>query len=151
MEQNKVNESKGTIRLVDLLGLFVKKFKAIVIVSLIVAIIAGSLGAVLDVMDSECVAEVNVQVSPVDESDRLLMNLRSGRFAEQLLLEENGLPPKSECNAEDYEKALDAIKAFEDAREKRWNKHVENATFHMTEIENTYKRLEAEYDEALAL
>ena len=151
MEQNKVNTNKEPLYWGDLLKLFAKKLKPILIIGLVFAILGGALGVMLASMNATCTAEIKLAVTPMDDSDRLLFNLRSGRFAETLLLEENGLPAKDKCDAEDYDAALKAIEAYEDARERRWNKYVETTIFHMNDIETTYKRLENEYTVALEL
>ena len=151
MEQNKVNENREPIRGIDLLRLFTKKLKPIIIIGLVFAIVGGVAGVLLTSLGATYVAEVKISVTPIDDSDRLLFNLRSGRFAEVLLLEENGLPPKAQCNAEDYDEALKALEAYEDARERRWDKYVESSLFHMTDIDTTYKRLESEYNAAFEL
>lgn len=151
MEQNKVNEKKEPLYWGDLLRLFAKKIKPIIIIGLIFAIIGGTAGVFLNSVGGNYTAEVKISVTPIDDTDRLLFNLRSGRFAELLLLEENGLPPKSECNAEDYDAALKALNAYEDARAKRWDKYVETTVFHMNDIDTTYKRLENEYLAAFEL
>ena len=146
MEQN-----KNTLYGSDLIKLFAKKFKVLLIVGLVAAIIGGGLGVLFTSLRAEYRAEINISVSHVDDSNKLLYNLRSGRFAELLLLEANGLPAKEKCNAADYDKALEAIEAFESAREKRLEKYIEMSNYHMTDIESTYKRLEAEYLEAFEL
>ena len=144
MEQN-----KNTLYGSDLIKLLFKKFKLIVIVGLIAAIVGGCIGALLTSFRAEYTAEINISVTPVDDSDKLLFDLRSGRFAETLLLDENGLPKNG--SGEDYNNALKAIKAYEEAREKRWEKYLEKTNYHISDIESAYKRLEAEYTEAFNL
>ena len=41
--------------------------------------------------------------------------MNSDSFAEKLLLDENGLPPKAECDEDDYNNAKDKVKAYNDA------------------------------------
>ena len=149
--ENKNNETKTMICASDLVNLFASKFKVIVIIGLIVAILGGGWGVLFTSINAKYRAEINISVSPVDNSDRLLFDLRSGRFAETLLLEENGLPAEDKCDPKDYANALAAIKAFEEARELRWEKYVEKSNHHVTDVENTYKRLLAEYEEAFNL
>ena len=149
--ENKNNENKAMICASDLVKLFANKFKIMVIIGLIAAIIGGGIGVLFTSLNAKYRAEINISVTPVDNSDRLLFDLRSGRFAETLLLEENGLPAKDKCDPKDYANALAAIEAFEEARELRWKKYVEKTTHHVTDVENTYKRLLAEYEEAFNL
>ena len=151
MEQNMVNENKAKLCVSDLIRLFFKKLKVIVIIALICGIIGGALGVYFAIDNAQYTAELNIYVSPLDDTDVLLNDLRSGRFAELLLLDENGLPPKASCNAKDYENALAALKVYEDARERRWQKHVEASEHHITDVESTYKRLEEEYTRVFEL
>lgn len=151
MEQNMVNEGKVKLYGSDLLKLFFKKLKLMIVFALIGAVIGGCLGGYLAIKNADYTAEMKIVVTPVDDTDALLNNLRLDRFAESLLLDENGLPPKADCNAKDYEAALLAVNAYEEARAERWDKYVEFSTHHITDIENNYKRLLTEYQEAFEL
>ena len=146
MEQNKTGTGKATVYLGDLLKLFVKKFKVILIVGIVVAIIGGALGGITAAMESAYVAELSISVSPIDDSDRLLFNLRTGRFAETLLLEENGLPPKDMCNAADYEAAVKALAEYDAAREARREKYYELSSYYTAVVDSKYNSLKTEYD-----
>ncbi|MBE6693966.1 MAG: hypothetical protein E7589_04310 [Ruminococcaceae bacterium] len=146
MEQNKTGTGKATVYLGDLLKLFVKKFKMILIVGIVVAIIGGAIGGVSAAMGSEYVAELSISISPIDDSDRLLFNLRTGRFAETLLLEENGLPPKDKCNAADYAAAVKALDEYEAAREARREKYYEMSSYYTAVVDSKYNSLKTEYD-----
>ena len=148
--ENMNNENKKTFYVSDLLKLLVKKAKVLCIVAVVAAILGGGIGAVFAYDAAEYTAELDISVTPVDDSGALLNSLRSGRFAELLLLDKNGLPPKAACDKTDYENALAAIKAFDSAREKKHEKYIELSMHHITDVENTYKRLEEEYKLAFA-
>ncbi len=151
MEENKMNENKVRLYVSDLIKLFFKKLKVMIIAAVIFGILGGCLGVFLAVKNAQYTGTLDIYVSHLDDTDVLLNDLRSGRFAEKLLLEKNGLPPKAECNSKDYNAALDALSAYAKAREDRLLKDIELSEFHMIDIENTYKRLEAEYKEAFDL
>ena len=145
MEENSVNE----VTLFDLMKLFKKKLKALVVIGLIVAILGGVVGAFVTVTDAVYSAELEVYMTPADGSDRLLYDLRSGRFAEQLLLEKNGLPAKELCNAANYESAEKALKELADIRQKRIDKHEEISRYYTSDIEYQYTVLTNEYNNIL--
>lgn len=151
MENNVVKENRSNLYGIDLIKLFFKKLKIMCVIALVGAIIGGVLGAGLAVMNTKYTAELNISVTPVDDTNALLHSLRSGRFAERLLLDDKGLPPKEKCDSADYQKALDAVNAVEALREKKNDKYVESILFRTGEIENTYKTLKEQYDEAFAL
>lgn len=145
MEENSVNE----VSLLDLMKLFKKKFKALVVIGLIFAIIGGAVGALITVIDATYSAELEVYMTPADGSDRLLYDLRSGRFAEQLLLEKNGLPAKELCNAADYAAAEEALAKMAEIRQQRIDKKEEIARYYTSDIEHQYAVLSNEYNNIL--
>ena len=147
MEEN----SKASVTLVDLVRLFKKKFVLLVVVALLAAIVGGALGAFLNVRATTYMAEIEISVFPTDGSNGLLYLLRSGRFAEQMLLQENGLPPKDQCNAADYEAAEKALAELAAARAQRVEKYEEASRHYVTDVEYVYKALTEEYNSVLTL
>lgn len=147
MEEN----SKASVTFVDLIKLFQKKFKVLVVVGLLAAILGGLCGAFLTVQATTYRAEIEISVSPTDGSDDILYFLRSGRFAEQMLLEENGLPARDECNAADYDAALKLLEELDVIRRQRIEKNKEVARHYISDVENHYKGLTDEYNGVLTL
>ena len=147
MEEN----SKNAVTLVDLVKVFQKKFKALIVVALLAAILGGVLGGFFTVRATAYCADMEISVSPTDDGDALLYMLRSGRFAEQLLVEKNGLPPKDQCNAEDYDAALKALEELEAIRALRMEKYEEFSRHYVTDVEHVYKALTEEYDGVLTV
>lgn len=142
---------ENVISLVDLVNVFKKKFVKIVIFAVIAAIIGGAVGGLMTVLNATYNAELEIYVTPADGSDRLLYDLRSGRFAEQLLLEKTGLPAKDKCNAADYDAALKALEELADIRQKRIDKHEEISRYYTSDIEHQYSVLSSEYDRILGV
>ena len=147
MEENNTKE----ISLIDLIKLFQKKFKALVLIALIAAIIGGAAGVFLNITGATYSADLEIYMTPADGSDRLLYDLRSGRFAEQLLLEENGLPAKELCNAADYETAERLLTELEVIRQARIDKHEEISRYYTSDIEHQYSVLTNEYNNILSV
>lgn len=145
MEQNK----NTPIRVGDLLTLFVKKIKLLIVIGLIFAILGGAWGGLMDSLSMRYNAVIDISISPADETDVLLYDLRSGSFAEKLLLEKNGLPKKELCDPEDYNAALKALAEYETAREKRLEKYYELSYYYTAPIENKYQTLKNDYNEIL--
>jgi primosomal protein N'' len=147
MEENNTKE----ISLIDLIKLFQKKFKALVLIALIAAIVGGAAGVFLNITGATYSADLEIYMTPADGSDRLLYDLRSGRFAEQLLLEENGLPAKELCNAADYEAAERLLTELEVIRQARIDKHEEISRYYTSDIEHQYAVLTNEYNNILSV
>ena len=143
--------AENTVSFIDLVNLFKKKFVKIVIIAVIAAIIGGAVGGLMAVLNATYDAELEIYVTPADGSDRLLYDLRSGRFAEQLLLEKTGLPAKDKCNAADYDAALKALEELADIRQKRIDKHEEISRYYTSDIEHQYSVLSSEYDRILGV
>lgn len=117
MEQNVENNAKKELTILDLWKIFRNNIVLLIVIALIGAIAIGALGGCLAYFNKTYSATLNFSVSHSDSTDALLYNLQSESFAEKLLLDENGLPPKEECDAKDYEAALAAVKAFDKLRE----------------------------------
>ena len=146
-----MEENNNVITLVDLVSLFRKKFKLLVVIGLLVAIVSGVCGGFLAVRGAVYKAEIEFSISPSAKYEPFLYYLRSGRFAEQMLLQENGLPPKDQCNAADYDAALVALQQLAAIRDQRIEKSREINRFYTADIENRYKLLTDEYNEIYGL
>ena len=144
-----MEDNTSTISLVDLVNVFKKNFVKILIVGIVAALLGGVLGGVLTLTKITYTAELEIYVTPADGSDRLLYDLRSGRFAEQLRLEKNGLPAKEKCNAADYDAAVEALDKFAQIRQDRIDKRDEINRYYTSDIENKYSVLESEYNSIL--
>lgn len=141
MEQN----TKKEINIVDLWQVFTKNIVLLIVVALIGTVICGAVGGVLAYVNVSYETTLKFSVSPTDDTDALLYNLQSEAFAEKLLLEENGLPEKSECDPEDYAAALAAIEAFDAAREQKRALRREYNRLQITVVELRMKYYDQEY------
>ena len=141
MEQN----TKKEINIVDLWQVFTKNVVLLIVIALVGAIICGAVGGVLAYVNVSYETTLKFSVSPTDDTDALLYNLQSEAFAEKLLLEENGLPEKSECDPEDYAAALAAIEAFNAAREQKRALRREYNRLQITVVELQMKYYDQEY------
>lgn len=148
MDQNMNNQIENEITLLDLFRLFVSKWKIIVIAALVLAIIGGVYGGFSSKAAPTYETTISFNLSPSDSTDSLLYNLQSESFAEKLLLEENGLPPVEECNAEDYAAAVEAMKVFEEARAKKAELRLELNRFQTSAVQHEYDRLKDAYKSA---
>ena len=141
MEQN----TKKEINIVDLWQVFTKNVVLLIVIALVGAIICGAVGGALAYVNVSYETTLKFSVSPTDDTDALLYNLQSEAFAEKLLLEENGLPEKSECDPEDYAAALAAIEAFDAAREQKRALRREYNRLQITVVEFQMKYYDQEY------
>lgn len=62
--------------------------------------------------------KLEFRVSHTTGTDNLVPLLKSESFAERLLLDNNGLPPKEECDPDDYDTALSSINAYNECKQK---------------------------------
>ncbi len=146
-----MDQNTNNITLVDILKLFKGKFVKMVCVALVVGIIAASLGAGLVFVSADYSGSVLLHLSPQDASRSILSLVSSDRFAEMLLLDEYGLPPKEDCDEAAYNEALEAAKAYFAAREKRieLSKEDELFAYSFALVEQRYKNLDEEYTRLL--
>ncbi len=119
MENNIDNNVKKEITIADLWNIFKSNMVLLIVIALVGGIVVGAVGGILTCFNKTYTATLKFSVSHSDSTDALLYNLQSEYFAEKLLLDENGLPPKEECDAQDYEAALAAVKAFDALREQK--------------------------------
>lgn len=150
MEDNTQVTVAKELTLFDVFAALRKKVKLIVCVTLVAAVIGGVLGGVMSMLWSSYGAIISFHVSPYDGSDSLLYKLQSESFAERLLLDENGLPPKDECDPEDYENAVKAIEALNVARAKKLelSREIGMLPYSLAIIEEEYERLTQAYNNA---
>ncbi len=147
MDQNNKTGNTDTLSFVDIVRMFKGKLKLLICVALIGAVI-GALAGVLITRNSYVYGgEITFYLVPGDDSQALLPLLRSESFAEKLLLEDNGLPPKAECNTNDYQAALDALKVLEEARELNRELYRKHTVMPLTVavVEDEYKNYADEY------
>jgi len=117
MEQN-TNKTTPLFTGTDIVALLVNKLRAIICISLIIAIVAGGVVALFQVQNLTYGNTVDFYLSKIDETKSLLPLLQSESFAEKLLLDEYGLPEElaGTGNAK-YERAKAAVVAFNESRE----------------------------------
>ena len=114
MEQN-TNTAKE-ITFGDLCRLFAGKWVLFLVLALVFGFVGGAFGLVSAFDNRTYSTTLTFNISDSTNSDDLLYLLRSEKFAETLLLEENGLPKKENCNAADYAAAEAALKKVNDLR-----------------------------------
>jgi capsular polysaccharide biosynthesis protein len=153
MEQNVQVNDTAEITIFDIFSALRKKLKLIICLTLIAAVIGGALGCVISIFTSSYGAVVSFHVSSFDDSDSLLYNLQSEAFAEKLLLDENGLPPKDQCDAAAYEEALNAINALNEARKEKYDlrREINMLPYSLSIIEEEYARLSSAYNNAYSV
>ncbi|MBQ4091030.1 MAG: hypothetical protein IJC64_01800 [Clostridia bacterium] len=118
METTKNNTSAPLLSGVDIVSIILKKWKLIVCLSLILAVVASAGVFVLVKVGTTYGNSVDFYLSRKDSRKVLLPILQSESFAEKLLLDEYGLPEElAGTNNEQYEEAKAAVIAFREARE----------------------------------
>lgn len=146
MDQNKIEATKPEITFVDILRMFRGKLKVMICVMLIVAVIGAAAGVLLAQLTASYGAEITFYLMPGESSQALLPILKSEAFAEKLLLDENGLPPREECHPTHYDNALKAVEAENAARAERFRLYREITAYpyQMAMIEEQYTNLNNE-------
>lgn len=119
MEQNSHSENNSPLSLAETLGMFKGKLKIFVTLILITAVVAAAVSFVWLSINADYGATLTFYLTPDDSSNALLPLLQSESFSETLLLDSNGLPPKDDCDPDDYNAALTAINEFNSARAER--------------------------------
>lgn len=146
MNKNDTRETNDALYLSDLWKIFASKWKMYVIVAVLAAILGGVYGFFKTNFEVTYDTVISFNLSPSDSTDALLYNLQSEMFSEKLLLEENGLPPKDQCNEKDYNAALKAIKEFEDTRAEKAELKKKLDGVQTSVEENHYNNLLKEYN-----
>jgi len=153
MEQN-TNTAKE-ITFGDLCRLFAGKWVLFLILALVFGFVGGAFGVVSAIDNRTYGATLTFNISDSQNSDDLLYLLRSESFAEKLLLEENGLPKKEDCDAADYaaaEAALGRIESIRAEREKLIDQIARlRVEFHpisqeLSRLDTNYKNIQAILD-----
>ena len=163
--QNRTN-TQDEITLADIIRMFRGKAKILICVFLIAAIIGGAAGVFSAFISSAYGADIKFYINPGANTQSLLEHLKSDAFAERLLLNEYGLPEKSE-GYKGYAEAESAVKEMLEARDNvillykevtDFNysvstdpdaKAYEKITYH--EIEKRHEELVAKYEAYHAL
>ncbi len=118
MDQNKIETTNNEVTFVDILRMFRGKLKVLICIALIAAAVGAVAGVAITALGATYGGEITFYLVPSEYSQSLLPILKSESFAEKLLLDENGLPPREYCDASDYDAALKAVLAQKDAADK---------------------------------
>ncbi len=147
MDRKDQQNNSQTVTLADILMIFKGKLVKLLCLALVAFIIGAALGVLKTQLDMSYGADIEFHLIPGDASTHLLPLLRSDSFAEKLLLDENGLPPKEICNEKDYNAAFDAVKAAADARKYKQELTVELARipYEINVISDAYQNIVDEY------
>ena len=145
-------QNKGELDLLDLLKMLFAKWKTILCVALIAAIIGGALGAAITLLGKRNFGtQVEFYITPSSPDSHILHLLSSERFAEKLLLDENGLPENAQ--GEDYDAALEAKRAYDEANKKlaEAKKASKEASRELAVAQKTYEEKQKTYEDAYNL
>ncbi len=102
-------KNNDMISFANIVKLLLSKKRLIICIALIVALLAGALGAIFSPGNTYG-ADIDFYVSGGTLDERMLSLLRSKLFTEKLLLDENGLT--GDKNSETYKAALSAKEAY---------------------------------------
>ncbi len=145
---NNINEETH-FSFLDLVKPLKGRGRAILSLAIIASLLGGVIGLIVALCTRNYGSQLQFKYSPYAESLDLIYVLNTESFAERLLLDENGLPPRSMCDAESYDKALAAIQKAEETRQAKrdaYEKYKKLAyELNFVEIEREYKYLEDEY------
>ena len=144
--------SNNELDLMDLLKILISKIKIIVCVALIAAIVGGAIGAAITFLSKrDFGTQVEFYITPGSPDSEILHLLSSERFAEQLLLDENGLPHGSEGEAHDA--AVVAKQAADAALIKldEAKKASKEAPRELAVVQKTYEEKQKAYDDVYNL
>jgi len=146
MDQNKIEATKPEITFVDILKMFRGKLKLLICVTLIFAVLGAGAGVFASYLTTPYGAEITFYLLPGESSQALLPILKSDAFAEKLLLDENGLPPRAECDPTQYDEALKAVEAENAARAERLRlyREVSAYPYSLAIIQGEYDKLNSE-------
>ena len=114
--KNSVQNQKNELDLIDLLKVLLSKIKLIVCIALIATFIGGALGAIITLLGKrDFGTQVEFYITRGASDSQILHLLASERFAEKLLLDENGLPENT--SGAEYDAAIAAKEAADAAVE----------------------------------
>lgn len=154
MEENIQGGAVKELTGVDMLVAIRKRLKVIICITLVAAILGGALGFALAYSESSYGAVISFNVSPYDGSDSLLYKLQSEWFAEKLLLDKNGLPPRDECTDKAAcDKVVESIATLDELREKKieLNRKRSLLPYSLAIIEEEYARRVQAYNNAYSI
>lgn len=149
MDQNTQNNATRPVTFVDVIRMFKAKTVIIIVCIALVAAIAGGIAGFLFFENSITYgAEITFYLTSKDGTHALLPLLNSDSFAEKLLLNEYGLPEdKASCNEEDYNAAVETVKAYNEALKIKHEhaKFAETLPAQVAEKRSIYESNLAEY------
>ena len=107
--------------LLEIIRILLSKAKMLVCIALIAAIVGGAFGGIMTLLGREYGTQVEFYITPFPANSTVLRLLSSERFAEKLLLDENGLPENSSGAEDDAALAAKleydaAAKAYSEAK-----------------------------------
>lgn len=146
--KNSVQNQKKELDLIDLLKVLLSKLKLIICIALIAAFVGSALGAVITLIGKrDFGTQVEFYISSGDPDSQILHLLSSERFAEKLLLDENGLP--ANMTGEDYDAALKAKQEADAAAEVlvEAKKAAKEAPRELAVAQKTYEEKSKAYDD----
>ena len=105
MKDNVANRNEE-LDLFEIIRILLSKVKMLACIALIAAIVGGAFGGIMTLLGREYGTQVEFYITPFPANSTVLRLLSSERFAEKLLLDENGLPENS--SGAEYDAALAA-------------------------------------------
>lgn len=163
--QNRTN-SQDEVTFAEIVRMFRGKLKVLICVALVAAIVGGAAGVLSSKFSEVYGSDIEFYLSPETNTQALLQYLKSDAFAERLLLNEYGLPEKSE-GYKGYAEAESAVKEMLEARDEviRLNKEYSDFNYSVStdpnakayekitlnEIEKQHEKLVAQYEAYYAL
>ena len=145
-------QNNNELDLLDLLKMLLSKLKLIICIALVAAIVGGALGAVITIFGKHSFGtQVEFYITPSSPDSHVLHLLSSERFAEKLLLDENGLPKNA--SGEAYEEALAAKEAYDKANEDlaEAKKASKEAPRELAIAQKTYEEKQKAYEDVYNL
>ena len=147
-----VHDQHTELDLLDLLKILLAKVKLIVCIALVAAILGGAFGFAFTLIGNhDFGTRIEFYITPNAPDSQILHLLSSERFAEKLLLDENGLPEGS--SGAEYDAALAAkleSKAADLALAEA-KKASKSAPRELAAIQKTYEEKQRAYDDAYNL
>ncbi|MBP3315043.1 MAG: hypothetical protein J6M03_04390 [Clostridia bacterium] len=144
-----VHDQHSELDLLDLLKILLAKIKLIICVALVAAILGGAFGFAFTLIGNhDFGTRIEFYITPDAPDSQILHLLSSERFAEKLMLDENGLPEGS--SGAEYEAALAAkleSKAA-DAAYAEAKRASKSAPRELAAIQKTYEEKQKAYDDA---
>ena len=144
-----VHDQHSELDLLDLLKILLAKIKLIICVALVAAILGGAFGFAFTLIGNhDFGTKIEFYITPDAPDSQILHLLSSERFAEKLMLDENGLPEGS--SGAEYEAALAAkleSKAA-DAAYAEAKRASKNAPRELAAIQKKYEEKQKAYDDA---